>query len=70
MLRTMEAIAKLPDEKLQEIADFSEFLLSKAEDQILVKGIQQMVTDSRSFQFLEDEEDLYAEDDLKEVFKL
>lgn len=67
--KTIEHLDKLPDNKLKEVSDFAEFLLNKIENQILTEGIQKLVTDSNSFQFLENEEDLYSSDDLKERFK-
>lgn len=66
---TIDNLAKLPDNKLKEVSDFAEFLLNKIENQIMTEGIQKLVTDSNSFQFLENEEDLYSSDDLKERFK-
>jgi len=66
---TIDNLAKLPDNKLKEVSDFAEFLLNKIENQIMTEGIQKLVTDSNSFQFLENEEDLYSADDLKERFK-
>jgi hypothetical protein len=66
--KTIEHLDKLPDNKLKEVSDFAEFLLNRIENQILTDGIQKLVTDSNSFQFLENEEDLYSSDDLKERF--
>jgi hypothetical protein len=67
--KTLENLSKLPDRKLKEVADFAEFLLSKLDDQLLTEGIQKLAADSKAFQFLEDEEDLYTEADLKEKYK-
>lgn len=67
--RTIENLSKLPDQKLKEVSDFAEFLLSKIEDKLLTEGIQKLSMDSKSFHFLEDEEDLYTEADLKEKYK-
>jgi hypothetical protein len=67
-----EAIAKihqLPDVKIQEINDFAEFLLSKIDDQILLEGIQKLTSDSKSFEYLKNEEVLYSVNDLKEKYK-
>ncbi|HLP59112.1 MAG TPA: hypothetical protein VK186_09790 [Candidatus Deferrimicrobium sp.] len=54
--------------RINEIADFIEFLYQKHEEAILKEGIQQLCSHSRSFKFLEDEEDLYTLDDIKETF--
>jgi len=67
--RTIDNLSKLPDHNLKEVSDFAEFLLSKLEDSLLTEGIQKMTMDSKSFQFLEDEEDLYTEADLKEKYR-
>lgn len=67
--KTIDRLSKLPDQKLQEVSDFTEFLLSKIEDRSLNEGIQQLAADSKSFKFLEDEEDLYSTSDLKETYK-
>lgn len=67
--RTIDNLSKLPDQKLKEVSDFAEFLLSKLEDRLLTEGIQKLATNSESFQFLEDEEDLYTEADLKEKYR-
>lgn len=67
--KTVDNLAKLPDQKLKEVSDFAEFLLNKIEKQLMTQGIQKLVSDSKSFKFLEDEEDLYSIDDLKERYK-
>jgi hypothetical protein len=64
--RTVETLEKLPESKIHKIADFADFILKKYEEQILQKGIENMVSESDSFAFLHDEEDLYDESDLKE----
>ena len=51
------------------MADFADFLLSKIDDQIIVEGIQKMAAESETFAFLEDEEDIYTVEDLKEKYK-
>lgn len=67
--RTIDNLSKLPDQKLKEVADFAEFLLSKLEDRLITQGIQELTASSKSFQFLEEDEDLYTEADLKERYK-
>ncbi|MEQ8238596.1 MAG: hypothetical protein RIA69_05245 [Cyclobacteriaceae bacterium] len=67
--KTIDNMSKLPDQKLKEVSDFAEFLLSKIENQIMTEGIQKLVSDSKTFKFLEGEEDLYSLDDLKEKYK-
>ena len=62
--RTLKAINQLPEEKAEEISDFAEFMMKQYEEQQLSKGIQQLTTSSQAFDFLNNEEDLYTEDDL------
>ena len=66
---TLDNLSKLPDQKIREVADFAEFLLSKSEDLLLVEGIQKLANESKSFDFLKDEEDLYTLADLKEIYE-
>ena len=66
---TVNAIRQLPDTKIQEINDFAEFLLSKIDDKIILENIGKLSSDSKSFDFLRDEEDLYDVNDLKERYK-
>lgn len=62
-------MAQLPDQKVKEVSDFAEFLLYKIDQQIVTEGIQKIVSESQSFDFLDDEEEIYSEKDLKEKFK-
>jgi len=66
---TIDKIHQLPNVKIQEINDFAEFLLSKIDDKILLEGIQKLTTDSKSFKYLKNEEDLFSVNDLKEKYK-
>ena len=67
--KAIENLAKLPDQNLKEVSDFAEFLLSKIDDKVIIEGIQKLTMDSKSFQFLEEEADLYTVNDLKEPYK-
>jgi len=62
-------IMLLPDTKIREVNDFAEFLLSKIDDKITLAGIQKLTSDSKSFDFLKDDESLYSLNDLKEIYK-
>jgi hypothetical protein len=62
---TINKIQLLPDSKLQEVNDFADFLLSKTEDKILLEGIQNLTSDSKTFEYLKDEEDLYSVNDCR-----
>ena len=67
--KTIDHLSKLPDQRVKEVCDFAEFLLSKIDDALLNKGIRKLTTDAKSFQFLEEEEELYSIKDLKEIYK-
>jgi hypothetical protein len=65
----IKKIDQLPDIKIKEIADFTDFLLSKIDDKIIQEGIQKLASNSKAFDYLKDEEDLYAVNDIKETYK-
>jgi hypothetical protein len=66
---TLEKIEKLPDFKIEEVNDFADFLLSRLDDKILIEGIQQLSSDSKTFSYLNKEENLYSVNDLIERYK-
>ncbi len=66
---TVTKLNQLPDQKLQEVQDFVDFLLQKTDDKLLTKGITQLVNNSKLFEYIKDEEDLYTVNDLKEKYK-
>jgi len=63
---TFNKIRQLPDARIKEINDFADFLLSKIDDKIIQEGIQKLTSESKAFEFLKDEDDLYTLNDLKE----
>ena len=65
---TLNVINKLPDDKAEEISEFADFVMKRYEEHLLNYGIQQLNADSKSFDFLNNEEDIYTEADLKEVY--
>ena len=67
--KVLKKIKLLPDSKLQEVNDFADFLLNRIDDRLLTEGIRNMVADSKAFEFLNEEEDLYSVNDLKERYK-
>ena len=66
--RTVKAINLLPEDKAEEISDFADFVYKRFEEQRLTDAILQIASQSETFEFLQDEEDLYSEADLKEVY--
>lgn len=66
--RTLNAINRLPSDKAEEISDFADFVIKRYEEDRLTEGIQVLTSNSQTFDFLNNEEDLYTEVDLKEVY--
>ncbi len=66
--KTIETLEKLPEDKIYEIATFADFVVKRYEEQVLQKGIETIISQSDSFSFLHEEEDLYDENDLKEKY--
>lgn len=66
--KTIRAINQLPEDKAAEISTFAEFVMKQHEEQKLTQGIGKMAADSAAFSFLNAEEDLYTESDLKERY--
>jgi len=64
---TIDVINQLPDDKAVEIADFADLLIRRQDEAHLNIDVQQLAS-GQSFDFLKDEEDLYTESDLKEVY--
>lgn len=67
--KAINKINQLPEMEIKEVNDFADFLLSKIDDKIVQEGIQQMIASSKSFDFLNEEEDIYSVSDLKEKYK-
>lgn len=66
--QTVKAINQLPEDKAEEIFAFADFVMKRYEQQQLTEGIKRLAANSQTFNFLNDEEDLYSESDLKETF--
>lgn len=66
--RTIQALKALPTEKAQEVSDFADFMLKKYEEVVLQQGIQNLQSDGETFQFLNEDEELYSAADVKEKF--
>lgn len=67
--QTIDNLSRLPDQKLKEVSDFTEFLISRADGMMITQGIEKLISESDSFQFLVEEEDLYTRKDLKEIYR-
>jgi len=66
--RTIKAINQLPEDKAEEISDFADYVIKKFEDNRINESIQQYASKSQAFDFLNDDEDLYSSNDLREKY--
>lgn len=55
----------LSDEQLREVTGY---VLKKHEEYLLQSGIEKLVEQSQTFQFLNNDEGLYTTDDIKEKY--
>ena len=67
--KTIKTLTRLPDDKIKEVSDYADYILKKYNDEVLQKGIEKIVSDSKTFHFLNEEEDLYSVDDLQEKYQ-
>lgn len=63
--KTVQVLNVLPEDKLQEISNFADFILKKYEEQVLQKGIELLQSESNIFNFLYEDEELYSVADIK-----
>jgi len=66
--RTLKVINQLSEEKAKAISDFADFVLKRYEELELTNSIQKMASESKTFDFLNDEEEIYSAADLKKVY--
>jgi hypothetical protein len=66
--QTLKIFNQLPEDKVEEISNFADFILKRYEESELLRGIQKVASEGNSFNFLKDEEDLYTMADLKKVY--
>jgi hypothetical protein len=66
---TIENLNQLSDARIQEVSDYVRFLSSRIDDKIISEGINALASNSKTYAFLHEEEELYQVNDLKEVYK-
>lgn len=66
---TVKKLNRLPLDKLRQVEDFVDFVISRIDDKLLVEGIQKLASDSKAFEYLKNEEELYSVNDLKEKYR-
>jgi hypothetical protein len=67
--KTMEVLSALPADKIEEVSDFADYVLKKYDDRSLQQEMQVIIEQSDTFNFLNEEEELYSIADLKERYK-
>ena len=66
--QTLKVFDKLPEDKVEEISDFADFILKKYEDAALLKNMEKVLSHSNTFSFLKDEEEIYTVADVKKLY--
>ncbi|MDI1317991.1 hypothetical protein [Flavobacterium sp.] len=66
---TIENLNHLSDKDLEEVSEYVSNLSAKMDDNILNEGIKCIVSNSKSYEFLQDDEELYKVSDIKEKYK-
>lgn len=66
--KTLSVLNRLPESKGEEIADFANFIMQRFDEQNFQNHVQQVLDESGTFDFLNDDEDIYTLDDLKEKY--
>jgi hypothetical protein len=67
--KTVEVLHALPADKIEEVSDFADYILKKYDDRLLQQGMQALIEKSDTFNFVEEEQELYTVKDLKERYK-
>jgi len=65
---TIGKIGQLPTKRVREVSDFVEFIIQRTDDALITEGLQQLSSISHSYDFLNDEPELYSVNDLKVKF--
>lgn len=66
--KAITAINKLPNDKVEELLNFADSLMKNLEDKNFSKNIMYLSETGHALDFLNEEEELYSTDDLKEKY--
>ena len=66
--KTISKIEQLPMKRIREVDDFVEFIIRKADDALITEGLQKLTSFSHTYDFLNNEPELYTINDLKVRF--
>jgi len=61
---TVDILEKIPIEKVEEIRNLIIDYYRKKDEEVFEKGFRKLVNDSKAYDFLNNEEDLYTVNDL------
>jgi hypothetical protein len=64
--KTLKAINQFPNDKAVEISDFVDFLFNRYEEEELAKGLQSLISESKTFFILREDDEIYSIKDLKD----
>ena len=62
---TIGKIEQLSTKRVQEVNDFVEFIIQKTDDAMITEGLQKLSSVSHTYDFLNEEPELYTVNDLK-----
>ncbi len=62
---TIDLINSLPEKQVVEVRDFADLLLKKHENMAMVENIKELISKSKAYDFIDEDEDLYSVSDLK-----
>ena len=65
MEKTIRKIKRLPTTRIREVNDFVEFVIRRTDDALITEGLQQLSSYSHTYDFLNNEPELYSVNDLK-----
>jgi len=63
--KTIYNIEQLPLSRVKEVSDFVDFIIHRVNDSLITEGIQQLSSSSKTYDFLDNEPELYSINDLK-----
>lgn len=64
--KTLKAINQFPNDKAVEISDFADFLFKRYQEEELAKGLQSVISESKTFFILREDDEIYSIKDLKD----
>ncbi len=69
LIATIGKLQKLPQQKLQEVADFADFIMYRLDNELISEVMSKLQEQEGTFQFLETEPDLYTLNDVQEKYQ-